>query len=117
LRLQDAIPNDSLVLIPPSRYSFRALSKKSVVFDFKSFPYTDWGIQEWGKRFKLLVGDVSRRPNLDRLDEPYCQLNESDLIAIAQSFQATHILSTASCHPNFQRAPVDQEGEWQLHQL
>ncbi|TAF51321.1 MAG: hypothetical protein EAZ61_10855 [Oscillatoriales cyanobacterium] len=117
LRLQDAIPNDSLVLIPPSRYSFRALSKKSVVFDFKSFPYTDWGIQEWGKRFKLLVGDVSRRPNLDRLDEPYCQLNESDLIAIAQSFQATHILSTASCHPNFQRVLVDQEGEWQLHQL
>lgn len=117
LRLQDQISEDSLVLIPPSLYSFRALSKKSVVFDFKSFPYTDWGIQEWGKRFKLLVGDVQRRPNLDRLDETYCKFSESDLIAIAQSFQATHILSTASCHPNFQLTQIDHEGEWQLHQL
>lgn len=117
LRLQDKIPQDALVLIPPSLYSFRALSKKSVVFDFKSFPYTDWGVQEWGKRFKLLVGDVPRRPNLDRLDEPYCQFSESELITIAQSFQATHILSTASCQPNFQLTQIDQEGEWQLHQL
>lgn len=116
-RLKDEIPAESLVLVPPSNYHFRALSRKSVVFDFKSFPYTDWAIQEWGKRFKLLVGDMQRRPKSNQLDQRYCELSEPELITIAQSFQATHILTNTSCHPSLNLTPVDQEGGWQLHQL
>ncbi len=117
LRLRNEISTESLVLIPPSNYRFRALSRKSVVFDFKSFPYTDWAIQEWGKRFELLVGDMRKKPKSNQLDQRYCELSEPELITIAQSFKATHILTNTSCQPNFNLTPVDQEGEWQLHQL
>jgi hypothetical protein len=116
-RLKDEIPDESLVLVPPSNYHFRALSRKSVVFDFKSFPYTDWAIQKWGERLELLVGDIQTRPKSDQLDQRYCELDGLELIAIAQSFDATHILSNTSCHPSLNLTLIDQEGGWQLHQL
>ena len=117
LRAQAAIPTQSLVLIPPSKHSFRVLSKQSVVFDFKSFPYKNWAIQEWGKRLKFLVGDIQKKPDYDHLDQHYCSLNQAELITIARSFEATHILTSSTCHPDLALTPVDQEGEWLLYQL
>jgi len=117
LRTQTTIPVDSLVLIPPSHFGFRLLSKKSVVFDFKSFPYKNWAIQEWGKRLKILVGDIQKKPRYEDLDQHYCSLDQAELIAIARSFNATHLLSTNTCHPDLTLTLVDQEKGWQLYQL
>lgn len=117
LRTQNTIPVDSLVLIPPSNFGFRLLSKKSVVFDFKSFPYKNWAIQEWGKRLKILVGDVQKKPRYEDLDQHYCGLNSAELIAIAQSFRATHLVSNNTCHPDLVLKLVDQEKGWKLYEL
>ena len=117
MRLPDRLPNDSLILIPPSLDNFRMLSRQSVVFDFKGFPYQDWAIQEWGKRLDALMGDTDRPPRNDVLADRYCSASAAELIAIATQFEATHILSNEHCQPPLALPTVEREGGWRLFEL
>ncbi|MGL5804446.1 MAG: DUF6798 domain-containing protein, partial [Xenococcaceae cyanobacterium] len=67
---------------------FRWYSQRAVVFDFRSFPYTDRGIQEWAKRLKMFSGGDSYLNSPQDLDSVYSQFSDRDLLNLAKEFNA-----------------------------
>ena len=94
---------DALVLTPPFVQHFRLYSRKSVVVDFKAFPFTDRGIKEWSARMEAVEGYCSRLP--------------AYLADVARRYGAAYILSRHDCHPVLPGVKVDQEGAWAVWKL
>ncbi|MEB3883451.1 proline-rich domain-containing protein [Lyngbya sp. CCY1209] len=114
-RFRQQSPQDALVLVPPSDEDFRFYSQRSVVWSFKSFPFTDRGILEWEDRMKKITGTVDA--SAADLDDRYRQKSGSELVAIAQSFQADYILTRTDWHPELPGTPVDTVENWGIWQI
>lgn len=56
--IYDNTEEEALFLIPPGLGSFRLVAKRSVVVDYKAFPFTDEAMLEWYKRMLKCYGDV-----------------------------------------------------------
>ena len=109
---------DALILVPPSQDIFRLQSERSVVFGFKSFPFTDAGIKEWSNRLKVLMG----LPKVGKVDWgnrnlKYRNLSSDKLIDIAQSFGAQYILTYTSWHPNMKGTLIAKDGKWVIYKI
>jgi hypothetical protein len=115
LRFRKLSQEDALVLVPPSEYLFRFYSQRSVVFDFKGFPHTDTGIQEWASRMKAIVGKIT--PVKADIDRRYCSLSTSELVSLAQQFHADYILTRTDCQTGIDGTIVDREGLWIIYKL
>lgn len=111
---QQSSPN-ALVLVPPSDDKFRFYSQRSVLWSFKSFPFTDRGIIEWEKRMQSITGIVHQSPSV--LDEQYRQKSASELIAVARSFDADYILTRRDWHPQLEGKMIDQAENWVIWQI
>ncbi|MFO0676065.1 MAG: DUF6798 domain-containing protein [Polyangiaceae bacterium] len=59
--LLGSTPRDALVLTPPGWSDVRACSGRSIVVDFKSFPYVDSSMAEWWSRLKTVYGIRNER--------------------------------------------------------
>ncbi|MGC9528226.1 MAG: DUF6798 domain-containing protein [Limnospira sp.] len=114
-RFRQQSPQDALVLVPPSDEDFRFYSQRSVVWSFKSFPFTDRGILKWEDRMQQITGtvDASRAD----LDDRYRQKSGSELVAIAQSFQADYILTRTDWHPELPGTLLDTVENWGIWQV
>jgi hypothetical protein len=106
---------NATILIPPSLTQFRWYSQRSVVFDFRSFPYTDRGIQEWAKRLKMFSGEDSYLNSPQKLDSVYSQLSDRDLLNLAKQFNAQYILTRSDWQTNFQGEAIAKEGKWTIY--
>ncbi|TVU55026.1 MAG: MFS transporter [Arthrospira sp. PLM2.Bin9] len=114
-RFQQKSSANALVLVPPSDEKFRFYSQRSVVWSFKSFPFTDRGIIEWEKRMQAITGIVHQSPSI--LDEQYRQKSASELIAIAQIFEADYILTRRDWHPQLEGNIIDEAENWMIWQI
>ncbi len=95
LRFQERSPEDALVLVPPSVQSFRLLARRSVVVDFKAFPFTERGMLEWQARMDAVAAC--------REQPPEC------LAEVARRYGAGYVLSR---HAGVAPGVVDREGDW-----
>jgi hypothetical protein len=117
LRFGELSSKDALILIPPSRYDFRFYSQRSVVVDFKSFPFTDRGILEWEKRMEALLGQISYPLSLKNADLLYRNRSSDELVNAANKFDANYILTKIDWHPDINGVVVAREGEWIIYQI
>ena len=115
---QQLSPKDALVLVPPLDEQFRFYSQRSVVFTFKSFPFTDEGINLWRDRLETIMGtkDLSNF-NKYTLDDFYSQHSNAELIAIAKKFNADYILTRLDWHQNLASTVIAQQGDWIIYQV
>jgi hypothetical protein len=117
LRFRQLSHEEALVLVPPSNYSFRFYSQRSVVFDFKSFPFSDRGIEEWKTRMNVVLGSNVTSANVANVDSWYRDRSASDLENVARQFHASYILTNTDWHSTMNGHVVDQEGKWIIYQL
>ncbi|MGL5873484.1 MAG: DUF6798 domain-containing protein [Xenococcaceae cyanobacterium] len=117
LEFRQLTHKDATILIPPSLTQFRWYSQRAVVFDFRSFPYTDRGIQEWAKRLKMFSGGDSYLNSPQDLDSVYSQFSDRDLLNLAKEFNAQYILTRSDWHTNFPAEAIAKEGKWTIYQL
>jgi hypothetical protein len=115
LRFKQLSSKDALILVPPSSDQFRFYSERAVVFDFRSFPYTVQGIQEWTNRLQAILGSVNA--SVSNSDLLFRQRSSSELVDVANRFQANYILTQIDWHPNIKGLVIDKEGKWLLYKL
>lgn len=109
-------PPDALVLVPPQDETFRFYAQRAIVFSFKGFPFTDAGMQTWRERLEVIAGVdnilAADAPIQSELDPIYRNWSGSELIAIAQQFQADYVLTHLDWHPELVDAIVAQQESW-----
>lgn len=117
LRFRQLSSEDALVLTPPSLNNFRFYSQRSIVFGFKSFPYTEQGIQEWTNRMEAILGPVKPPVTFDNIDLLFRKRSSSELLDVAKKFGANYVLTRVDWHPDFKGLEVDQKDEWILYKI
>jgi hypothetical protein len=117
LKFRNLSDKNALILIPPSLTKFRFYSQRSVVFDFRSFPYTDRGIMEWKKRLIAIAGEDFYLKHSQNLDDFYRDLNEQELLNLAKQFNANYILTRSDWHSQLDRSVVVREREWVIYKI
>ncbi|MCH8506900.1 MAG: hypothetical protein LAT50_21695 [Ectothiorhodospiraceae bacterium] len=100
-------PKDSLILTPMESHEFRAYSKRSLVFNYKSLPFTDDGIQEWFRRWQKMREQAPT----------YRQHTLEQLVTLAQEFEANYVLTQENWHPDIPYLVIAREGDWVLFQV
>ena len=118
LRFREKSDKDALVLVPPSVSQFKLHSLRSVVVDFKSFPFTDQGMMTWAERMEAVLG-IPLRPGLEwqKSDALFSSRPAPALVEVAQHYHAQYILSRRDWHPDMPGEEVDREGSWLIWRL
>lgn len=89
---------------PPGPKSFRLWSRRAVAFNRAASPYHAAGLADWAERFRAHVGFVGTNEELalayqrDRhgLESGYDRLTADELVALAESQGADHVLVSRS---------------------
>ncbi|NEP75316.1 MAG: hypothetical protein F6K25_27410 [Okeania sp. SIO2G4] len=116
LNFRNLTSKDSLILIPPSQHKFRLYSQRSVVFSFKSFPFTDKGIKQWSERYNILVDlEWEKRIIFPNLDLKYQNLSNEEIIRIAKDFGADYILTKTNWHSNLPLEKLIEDEKWVIY--
>ena len=117
-KFQQLSPENSLVLVPPLDEQFRFYSQRSVVFTFKSFPFTDEGINLWRDRLKT-IAKLKDFNNFSKyaLNDFYGQHSNAEIIAIAKKFNADYILTRRDWHQNLAGSAIVEQGDWLIYQI
>ena len=117
-KFQQLSPENALVLVPPLDEKFRFYSQRAVVFTFKSFPFTDEGINLWRDRLETISGTKDfNNFNKYALDTFYGEHSNSEIIAIAKKFNANYILTRLDWHENLDGSVIAQQGDWIIYQI
>ncbi|MDC0833153.1 hypothetical protein POG22_09055 [Geitlerinema sp. CS-897] len=117
VQFQETSPLDVLVLTPPQAFSFRYYSRRSTVWDIRSFPYTNRGILTWKERTFTILGTRNLKPGILEANDLYRQRSSRDLVDIARKYGATHILTRRDWHSDLPHVSLSQEGDWVVYEL
>ena len=118
-KFQQLSPKNALVLVPPLDEKFRFYSQRSIVFTFKSFPFTDEGIKVWRDRLETITGtkDFTKYALESALNDFYDKRSNSEIITIAKKFNANYILTRIDWHQNLDGSVIVQQGNWIIYQV
>lgn len=117
LRFRHNSSQDALVLVPPSSTQFRFYSQRSIVFDFRSYSFTDKGIREWAERMETILGSTKPPLSWRNVDSLFQKRSSSELVTIARKFDANYILTRSDWHANIPGVVVDREWKWVLYKI
>ncbi len=96
--IKDHTPKDALFAIPPSWSGFRSHAQRSVLINFKAFPYRDEDIYKWFERLNeiapLPLPDRTTSHLLSRLDSSYHALTIDKLAKIVHQRDVNYIIRT-----------------------
>ncbi len=106
-RVQQTTPEDALILIPGSSHQFRTYCQRSVVFAFKSIPFSDRGMQEWFRRWQ----------SFQVLAPSYKEHTPEQLTLLAQQFAADYVLTRQDWHGEIPYPILDREEDWVIYQV
>lgn len=117
LAAKEYTPKESIFLIPPAweLQAFKFHSERSVVVDFKNFPYTQNGIREWKQRMDTVLGHPIDSPF--NIATAYASRTEGALLSVAKKYKADYIVSKAKWHPNMSGDLVLKLGDWSLWKI
>ncbi|MEG4490147.1 DUF6798 domain-containing protein [Microcoleus sp. D3_18_C4] len=117
VRFSQSSSRDSLVLIPPSVTSFQFFSERAIVVNFKNFPFTEKGIQEWQNRMEAVLGVPLNPQMIWGGNDFFIRRSSADLVKVARNYHADYILTRSDWHPNIDGEIVEQEGKWILFKI
>lgn len=97
--VRDHTPQDALFAIPPSWSGFRSHAQRSVLINFKAFPYRDEDIYRWFNRLNEIAPiSLPNRTSsnlLSRLDSSYHALTTDKLANIVYQRDVNYVIRTA----------------------
>jgi len=108
---------DALILIPPSVTSFQFYSQRAIVVNFKNFPLTEKGIQEWQNRMEAVLGVPLNPQMIWGGNDLFSRRSSADLVKVARKYHADYILTRSDWHPNIEGEIVDKEGKWIIYKI
>ena len=117
VRFSQISSRDSLVLIPPSVTSFQFFSQRSIVVNFKNFPFTGKGIKEWQNRMEAVLGVPLNPQMIWGGNDFFIRRSSPDLVKVATNYHADYILTRTDWHPNMQGEIADKQGKWILYKI
>jgi hypothetical protein len=101
-------PSSARFIGPPGPKTFRLWSRRSLAFNRASSPYHAAGLADWFARFQDHVDlhtspeqfALTYRSGRHALESRYDKLSDYQLVALAQSQGADHVIAPASNDPN-----------------
>ncbi|WP_293352370.1 MULTISPECIES: DUF6798 domain-containing protein [unclassified Microcoleus] len=108
---------DALILIPPSVTSFQFYSQRAIVVNFKNFPLTETGIKEWQNRMEAILGVPLNPQMIWGGNDLFSRRSSTELVKVAQKYQADYILTRSDWHPNIEGEIVDKQGKWIIFKI
>lgn len=118
LQFKQISPQDSLILIPPFISQFQFFAERSAIINFKHFPQTTAGIQEWRKRMEAVFGvPLNAQLATGAMEILFAQQTGDNLVKVARQYQADYILTRRDWHPNIKGKIVAQQGLWVIYQI
>ncbi|NND71910.1 MAG: hypothetical protein HKN43_10050 [Rhodothermales bacterium] len=94
--VQRETPTSSVFLIPPSNSRFRISTNRSIVINFKAFPFQDDAILEWRKRMEAIAGPIPRTGDtgerLGAMDAAYEALSPQALIDLQHEYNVGYVV-------------------------
>lgn len=96
--INDHTAEHALFAIPPSWSGFRSQAHRSVLINFKAFPYKDEDIYKWFNRLNemapLPLADRTTPRLPSRLDSSYHALSNSKLAEVAHRYNVDYVVRT-----------------------
>lgn len=88
---------DSIFIVPPEMEEFRLLANRTVVADWKAFPFQKSGMVEWYYRM-CDIGNIQNCQNgliqRDAVVKGYLTLTENDVRRLADIYDADYLITT-----------------------
>lgn len=89
-------PQEAIFLVPPEFESFRLLSNRAIVADWKAFPFQQKAMVDWAKRM-CDIGNISncRYKNVSRdgVISGFRTLDEQAILTLAKKYNFTYLVS------------------------
>ena len=81
-------PEDAVFLTPPTWGAFRVRTRRAIVVDFKAFPFSDLGMQEWYQRLTASYGESAQMgfEMIDDLNAHYAAIDDATLLALQDKY-------------------------------
>lgn len=97
-----SLPTGERYLIPPDFVMFRAVARRAIIVDFKSFPIASSGYTQWSERMAVVTGvNLDRSvPQIDALAEytsGYCSRGLAELLEVSGVYEAGVIVIQSGC--------------------
>lgn len=96
-------PEQSVFLTPPRFGQFRLLANRAIVVDFKAFPFSDVGIEEWYERITTCYGTPSSKgfAMVGEMDGNYRTMNDNDLVSLQERYNFDYAILYSDTPTNF----------------
>jgi hypothetical protein len=90
--IREETPADAVLLTPPLGGSFRLLSERAIVVDFKSYPNLDPAMAAWQERLFDVYGatEIGGFPAAEEMDGRYREISDDRLREVAAGYGASH---------------------------
>jgi hypothetical protein len=81
---KDLGEKNDLYLVPPNGGEFRIIAKKSIVVDFKVFPFVEYAMLEWHNRLRACYGNLNSTGfnAIPEMETNYKQIDDEKLMRI-----------------------------------
>lgn len=102
--VRENTPEESVFLTPPEFGQFRLLANRAIVVDFKAFPFSDAGIEEWYERITTCYGIPSSKgfAMVNELNENYHTISDTDLIFLQKRYGFDYAVLYGDTQTNFE---------------
>lgn len=110
-------PKDALVLAPPTDqpWTFKLYSRRALVADNKSSPFTERGLLEWRDRMEQVMG-TTFAPGADPA-AAWRGRSPEMVRALADHYGARYVLTRDDWHAALPGRKIDHEAGWSLWEL
>ena len=97
-------PEDSTLITPPNLGEIRLIADRSIVVDFKAFPFSDQGMLAWRDRIFDIYGETNSGGFLAArdLDNQYRQISDTELRETAEKYGACYAILYSNTDTHFQ---------------
>ncbi|MFO0909121.1 MAG: DUF6798 domain-containing protein [Isosphaeraceae bacterium] len=118
-------PVGSRFVGPPGPKGFRIWARRNLAFNRAGSPYTARGLADWAERFQEHVGfrgtieSFARAYLRDRhrLEMGYERMTTPELVALARSQGADHVVTTTHHAATRQLLPLHRVGKWAVYRV
>jgi hypothetical protein len=102
-------PEDAVFLTPPGFGRFRLTARRSIVVDFKAFPFQDSAIREWKERLDNCYGRVESWgfPAMREMEENYRRIDERKILALRRLYNISYAVLRQASPQLHQQTEVD----------
>ena len=96
-------PTDAIFLTPPGFGRFRLTASRSIIVDFKAFPFQDWAILEWKQRMENCYGNVKSIgfPALDDMEEKYRYIDDEKILGLKNKYNISYAVLHSETETSF----------------